>query len=246
MTAFRQNNNWWEAGLAFFYPPVCQLCGEQRARSDEGYVCPQCRLRVRFIRPPYCERCGLPYPGDLTTPFECTNCREMELHFKFARSAVAAQGVVLEAIHRYKYQQAHWFEPFLADLLVREAAPEMRRGNWNLIVPVPLHPRKQRERGFNQAGRLAEHLSTATNIPLNQSCLRRVLFTGTQTLLTRQERAANMRRAFATKPMLRLNGKHIVLVDDVFTTGATASACAKALLAARADEVCVWTAARGL
>jgi competence protein ComFC len=81
----------------------------------------------RFIRPPFCERCGLPFSGDLTAPFECTNCREMELHFSSARSAVVARGVVLEAIHRYKYQRALWFEPFLADLLFREAEARIAR-----------------------------------------------------------------------------------------------------------------------
>jgi competence protein ComFC len=239
-------NHWWEAGLTFFYPPVCQLCGEERARADEGCVCARCWSRVRFIRPPFCARCGLPFAGDLTTPFECANCREMELHFQFARSAAAARGVVRDAIHRYKYQQAHWFETFLAGLLVRAAVPELRQGKWELMVPVPLHSLKQRERGFNQAERLAEHLSAATEITLGNNLLRRVSSTQTQTRLTRPERAANMRRAFAVKPGLRLQGKRVVLVDDVFTTGATTSACARALLAAGAGEVCVWTVARGL
>src|SRR5208282_173055 len=88
-----------------------------------------------FIRPPFCERCGLPYPGDLTTPFECANCREMELHFCSARSAVVARGIVRGAIHRYKYQRALWFEPFLADLLIREAKPALREQRWHFIVP---------------------------------------------------------------------------------------------------------------
>ncbi len=201
---------------------------------------------VRFIRPPFCERCGLPYEGDLTTPFECANCREMQLHFRSARSAVAAQGVVLEAIHRYKYQRALWFEPFLADLLIREAAPELRKEKWDWLVPVPLYSTKQREREFNQAERLARRLSAAVDIPMNTRLLKRVSPTRTQTLLTRQERSANMRKAFAARKTARLHGKRIVLVDDVFTTGATTSACAKTLLASGAKEVCVWTVARGL
>ena len=121
-------------------------------------MCGRCWSHVRFIKPPFCERCGLPFDGDLTTPFECTNCREMELHFSSARSAVVARGPVLEIIHRYKYQRALWFEPFLADLLLREAVPALRGQDWDLIVPVPLHPLKQREREFNQAERLAVHL----------------------------------------------------------------------------------------
>jgi ComF family protein len=153
---------------------------------------------------------------------------------------------VLEAIHRFKYQRQVWFEKFLAGLFLREAVPALRGQDWNLIVPVPLHSLKQREREFNQAGRLAGHLATALKIPLNARLLRRVTPTATQTLLTRQQRAANMRGAFAIRPGGRLSRERVVLVDDVFTTGATTSACARALLAAGAGEVCVWTVARGL
>ena len=246
MTVSDSFRSWLDIGLGFIYPENCQLCGEQAATARAGYVCRRCRSQVRFIRPPFCERCGLPFEGDLTTPFECANCREMELHFSAARSAVAARGVVLEIIHRYKYQRAIWFEPFLADLFLHETVPALRGQQWDLIVPVPLHPLKQREREFNQAERLAAHLSTATQIPMNNKVLRRVVFTGTQTRLTRRERAANMRNAFALRDGARLNRERVVLVDDVFTTGATTSACAQVLLAAGAREVCVWTVARGL
>lgn len=237
---------WLDAGLAFLYPPVCQFCGKERAKPADGLVCSQCWSQVRFIKPPFCERCGLPFAGDLTTPFECANCREMELHFSAARSAVVASGVVLDAIHRYKYQRALWFEPFLAELLLREAGPALREQKWDWLVPVPLHPTKKREREFNQAERLAGCLSDATNIPMNKNWLRRVLPTSTQTRLTREQRATNMRGAFAMANGDRLHGERIVLLDDVFTTGATTSACARVLRAAGAGEVCVWTVARGL
>jgi ComF family protein len=237
---------WLQAGLALVYPETCQLCKTARATARDGFVCGRCWSRVRFIRPPFCQRCGLPFAGELTSPFECANCRDQELQFSSARSAVVAKGVVLEAIHRYKYQRALWFEPFLAGLLVREAAPVLRDRGWHFIVPVPLHPLKQREREFNQAARLAAHLSHAAGIPLDGKILRRVNFTATQTLLSRELRAANMKNAFTVRPGRPLAGKRIVLVDDVFTTGATTSACARALRAAGADEVCVWTVARGL
>ena len=237
---------WLNTGLGFIYPDVCQLCESERATAKDGYVGAKCWQQIRFIRPPFCERCGLPFEGDLTATFECTNCREMELHFSFARSAVVAKTVVLEAIHRFKYQHALWFENFLADLLLREAAPVLRGQPWDFIAPVPLHSLKEREREFNQAEILAGHLSDATKIPLNPRLLRRVNFTMTQTRLTRSQRAANMRGAFAVRDGVKLGGKKIILVDDVFTTGATTSACAKALKSAGAAEVCVWTVARGL
>jgi competence protein ComFC len=237
---------WVNTGLGFFYPEICRLCESERATVSDGFVCGRCWSQVRFIKPPFCERCGLPFAGDLTEPFECANCRELELHFRSARSAVVARGVVLEAIHRFKYQRQLWFENFLAGLFLREAAPALRGENWDLIVPVPLHPLKQRQREFNQAERLAVHLAAALKIPLRPKLLRRVTPTATQTRLTRTERAENMRGAFAVRRGARLDGERVVLVDDVFTTGATTSACARTLLAAGAGEVCVWTVARGL
>lgn len=237
---------WLNAGLALLYPEACQLCGRERAAAADGFVCLSCQSQVKFIRPPFCQRCGLPFEGDLTTTFECGNCQDLELHFRSARSAVVAKTVVREAIHRFKYQRALWFEPFLAGLLLREAVPALRVETWDLIVPVPLYPVKEREREFNQADRLAGHLSRATNIPVNARLIRRVLFTTTQTRLTRTQRAANMAGAFAVTGKVKLKGERIILVDDVFTTGATTSACARVLRRAGASEVCVWTVARGL
>jgi ComF family protein len=247
MTALTESfQNWFNAALAFIYPEICQLCKTERATAKDGFVCSSCRSQVRFIKPPFCTRCGLPYPGDFTALFECTNCREMELHFGSARSATVARSVVREVVHRYKYQRAMWFEPFLADLLIREAKPALCGQKWDFIVPVPLHSVKQREREFNQAERLAAHLSVAIQIPLNNHLLRRISPTATQTKLTRQQRMANMRGAFAVYPGTRLNGERMILVDDIFTTGATTSACAQALQTAGAGDVCVWTVARGL
>jgi competence protein ComFC len=237
---------WLNAGLSFFYPETCQICKSSRATAGEGFVCAGCRQQVRFITPPFCERCGLPFAGDITTAFECANCRGMELHFRSARSAVAAGGVVRETVHGYKYQHALWFEPFLADLLVRAAVPELAKEKWDLMVPVPLHPARKREREFNQAERLANRLGKAARIPVRTNLLRRVEPTRTQTQLARDERITNVRNAFATRRQQKLDGERIVLVDDVFTTGATTSACARVLKKAGAGDICVWTVARGL
>jgi competence protein ComFC len=247
MTALRDSlRSWLNAALGFAYPEICQICREARATPAEGYVCGGCRAGVQFIKPPFCERCGRPYEGDITVRFECDNCREMEWHFAWARSAVVARDLVLEVIHGYKYRRALWFEPFLAELLICAARPVLDGQRADMIVPVPLHRRKQREREFNQAERLARRLGTATQLPVNARLLRRVRPTRTQTQLHREERLENVRNAFAMRGGRRLNGERIVLVDDVFTTGATTSACAGVLKAAGAGEVCVWTVARGV
>src|SRR5688572_22497922 len=153
--------NWSGALLGLLYPTVCQICEKERASPQEGLVCADCARKVRFIVPPFCERCGLPFEGDITTPFTCTNCKDMKLHFVSARAAVIADGVMRDVILQYKYHRALWFEPFLAEVFLRQAVPALRDGKWDFIVPVPLFHAKQREREFNQAERLAARLSAA-------------------------------------------------------------------------------------
>jgi ComF family protein len=245
-TYFEAGKGWLNAGLALVYPEICQYCHGHRATPSEGYLCSQCRAEVKFIEPPFCSHCGLPFQGAIEQEFECATCREMDWAFASARAAVSAKGVMLEVIHRYKYQRALWFEPFLAGLLISGAASALAANDWQWIVPVPLHPLKQREREFNQAERLACRLSKATGIPLRTDFLRRIQSTRTQTLLSREERLANVCRAFAFSGAEPLAGERIVVVDDVLTTGATTGACAAVLRAAGAGEVCVWTVARGI
>jgi competence protein ComFC len=238
----------WERVLGLFYPEVCQICRTESATAQEGYVCANCwsgPAGVRFIVPPFCEKCGWHYDGNITSEFTCANCEGQTLHFRRARAAVKLAAVVQEAVHKYKYNNALWFEPFLGDLLVRQARPELSRERWDWIVPIPLHWRKRRERGFNQAETLAGVLSKASGIAVNKTFLVRVTPTPTQTRLTRVQRMENVRRAFAYEGKERLKGERLILVDDVLTTGATASACAKVLKDNGAGEVDVWTVARG-
>jgi ComF family protein len=181
----------------------------------------------------------------MTHSFRCANCADEDFGFRFARSAVTANAMMLDIIHRYKYHRALWFEPFLADLLERQARPSLAGEPWDLIAPVPLHPLKMRQREFNQAERLARCLGRTLNLPVNTRLVRRVQFTETQTRLNRPERAANVGAAFAPWVGKVLHGEKVILVDDVMTTGATTSACARALREAGAGDVCVWTVARG-
>jgi len=170
----------------------------------------------------------------------------MPLYFSRARSAVAAQGMVLDLIHQYKYHRALWLEPFLARLLVDQAAPLLRKEWWDMIVPVPLHPSKQVQREFNQAQRLGRHLSRAIGLPLQARLLQRIKDTRTQTHLNRSERQSNMRQSFVCRRTQAVQGQRCIVFDDVFTTGATTNACARALQEAGAREICIWTLARGL
>ena len=236
----------WDAALNLVFPPVCQICRAERATAADGYVGGDCFSGVRFVVAPFCERCGLPYEGSMSHSFVCANCQDMELHFSFARSAVVANRVVLEAIHHYKYHRALYFEPFLAHLLIHQAVPFLQNQGWDMIVPIPLHASKLREREFNQAERLARRLGRAAKIPVNKGLVARVKCTATQTQLTRPERAGNVHQAFALRKGKKLDGEKIILLDDVLTTGATTSACAQVLRQAGAGEIGVWTVARGV
>lgn len=233
-----------EAGLSLVYPDNCQICRREPATAKQGYVGDACRRKIQFLLPPFCSRCGLPVEGAVTSEFFCAKCEEIPFNFVSARGAVRVNETVLEIIHRYKYNQALYLEPFLAELLVGQAALELQN-NWDLIVPVPLHPVKEREREFNQAERLASHLSQATGIPVNRHVVRRIVATSSQTRLDREQRQANVRGAFVPVKGASLNGERVVLVDDILTTCATTDACARALKQAGAGDICVWALARG-
>ncbi|HAM72470.1 MAG TPA: hypothetical protein DCM86_12585 [Verrucomicrobiales bacterium] len=235
-----------ESLLALLFPEVCQLCGEERGEAASGYLCTPCRSRLPRIAPPMCDRCGLPYPGDITGPFDCLNCRDLDLAFTQARSLLAAKGTGLELVHRYKYHRAFWFEPLFESLFREKAAPGIDPAAWDLIVPVPLHPVKHREREFNQAEHLARLLGRATGIPVDATLLRRAEHTATQTTLTRRARSRNVHGAFTLARSLPADSTRLILVDDVLTTGATTSACARVLRDAGATQIIVWTLARGL
>jgi competence protein ComFC len=197
---------------------------------------------VQFIREPKCRRCGLPYQGDIEGSFACGNCRDSDLQFNSASAAVMATEFMLDIVHRYKYRHALWFEP----LFVPAACSALRTRGWDGIVPVPLHPARQREREFNQAERLARHLSAESGIPLRTDIVRRTRPTRVQASLDRRERARNVAGVFEIVPDRRLNGGRFVIVDDVLTTGATTSAVSAVLRSAGATEIVVWTLARGI
>jgi ComF family protein len=188
----------------------------------------------------------LPFDGDISNNFVCSHCQDLDLKFCWARSAALAEGTVLDAIHKYKYNRRMWFEGFLAELLISAAADGLKAEAWDALIPIPLFPVKEREREFNQAERLARRLGAATGIPVDCKVIQRVLPTKTQTRLSREERSENMRGAFAMHKRAACSGRQYVLIDDVFTTGATTNACAKVLLKAGAARVAVWTVARAV
>jgi len=173
------------------------------------------------------------------------NCGDRELSFEFATAAYRSRGVVRDLIHRFKYgRQVH-----LRHLLARMLSEGFRDGRLGelrpeVIVPVPLHATRKREREFNQAELIAELAGLRLGLPV-EDCLRRIRYTLTQTNFHREERFANLDGAFALRPGFKMEGRVVALVDDVLTTGSTADACARVLRDAGASAVVVITVARG-
>jgi ComF family protein len=237
-------NRWWERLVGLVFPRNCRLCAAPLAEDEPGVVCGNCLATVKFIEPPFCHRCALPFAGAIEGPFNCGYCADLEFRFDRNVSACRADGVVLECIHRFKYQRELYFQPHLAAWLIGAARQRIDWTAVDAIVPVPLHPRKQRHREFNQAALLARSLGRAVAKPVWTRHLRRVKDTESQTKLNADERAANLRGAFVARRPAALAGRRLVLVDDVFTTGATLDSCAKVLRRAGAVQVIALTVGR--
>jgi len=173
------------------------------------------------------------------------NCGDREFSFDFATAAYRSRGVVRDLVHRFKYGKQMHLRHLLGRMLTegfRDARLDALRPD--VIVPVPLHPARKREREFNQAEVLALLAGDRLGLPV-EDCLRRTRYTRTQTNFHREERFMNLDGAFALRPGFRPKGRAVALVDDVLTTGSTAEACAKVLREAGASAVVVITVARG-
>ncbi|MEX2220351.1 MAG: ComF family protein [Candidatus Rokuibacteriota bacterium] len=164
--------------------------------------------------------------------------------FDYARSAARYEDVVREALHAFKFRGRRALAAPLGDLVVEAVRGGLPAGLPELLLPVPLHPRRERERGFNQAALVARRVGRAWRRPVRDDVLVRTVATPSQTELDAPARRANVRNAFRLRRPEVIAGRHVVLVDDIFTTGATLSECARCLRAGGASIVGVLTVAR--
>lgn len=228
--------------ISLFYPANCELCGEPIA-SDE-YLCGGCGEKSPKIAAPFCAKCSEPFPGAITQEFTCANCAHRTLDFDAAVSAYRSRGVVRVVMLRFKYGgDLHLRHPIGQWLLEAMDDSRLYHRTFDIIVPVPLHPTRQRERGFNQAELLAKILSVNRRLPV-LSALERIRYTTTQTAFDRAERMENLRGAFRLRKNIVVRDSRVLLVDDILTTGSTLSECARVLREAGAQSVYAITAAR--
>jgi len=211
-------------------PSECSVC--RAPAPDNALICEVCRARWRSIPSPFCEKCGEPSPLGLA----CRVCAEWPPDFGPVRSAVRLDPAVRHAIHRFKYQG--WWR--LAEVFALRTAPLLRDADGAELVPVPLSRRRMAIRGYNQAEQLARAVGALTGLPVRPERLQRRRDTPTQTRLTPERRRANLAEAFSAAECHR----PVILVDDVFTTGATLCSAASELLENGTEQVRAVTFAR--
>ena len=232
--------------LDIVFPPLCHACRAFIPGGGRLHLCPACRRAVRAISSPLCTICGVPFltPGGIDHP--CGSCLISPPRYSSARAAISFDGVGRDLIHHFKYDRkvhlAHPLSLLAAELLT----PFVTSRGAELFFPVPLHRRRLWERGFNQAVLLGKPLAKLWGIPLVVNNLRRTRWTEPQVTLSAAEREQNVRGAFTLADPVAVEGKRILLIDDVYTTGSTVMECSRVLRKVGAAEVYVITVARAV
>lgn len=226
------------------FPPVCAGC--RRQVSQPGTLCGGCWRELRFLERPWCEVLGTPFSHEMGPAMLSADAIANPPPFDRARAAVAFGGVARRMVHGLKYSDRTDLAPWMAQWMVRAGRELLDAAD--VLTPVPLHRGRFFLRRFNQSAELARSVSRLTGVPFDAGLVRRVKVTRQQVGLGQRERVENVRGAFKVPPEaeIRVSGRRVLIVDDVYTTGATVSAVARALRKAGAADIGVLTYARVL
>jgi len=226
------------------WPALCPFCNAPATLPDPGF-CPECAAGLRPIAEPLCLVCGRPLnPASLPPAGVCGFCGQDPPAYELARSFGRYEGVLAQAIRDFKFRPKRVLAPTLGRLLAQADERFLDDQKPDAVIPVPLHPRRLRERGFNQAADLARPLARRRRLPILHRALSRRRNTEPQFGLSMPQRLKNLKGAFHVPKPNAVKDKTILLVDDVLTTGLTVNECARALKAAGAKHVLVLTLAR--
>jgi ComF family protein len=232
----------------FILPPRCVVCEASTSGESDPWVCASCWIAVEFVRPPVCAQCGTPFAASVqaigSTSHRCGKCVLSPPPYERARAVGLYEGALREVIHAMKYRPVFGLVRPLAELLSGQFAIHWGGRMPDVLVPVPLHRLRLRQREFDQALALANGLGQEVGIPVWSGTLIRHVPTRSQIGLSAAERRRNIRGAFRVQPGRSCRGRSLLLIDDVYTTGATAQECARVLRRAGAARVDVYTVAR--
>lgn len=225
--------------LNILFPEKCPVCQMPAKNHAIAPICSDCWKAVIPYEGPACRRCGKPLVSEIATI--CGDCIQNEPPFVYSRSFGLYNGVLRKAINLLKYHNIKRLSRPLSDILLSISIPEA-----DAVIPVPLHKNRLRQREFNQSALLAGHIGEKTGISVILNCLVKVEDTMPQVGLSSHARRKNIRRAFQVKNIKQIEGKNIVLMDDVVTTGATVRECSRVLKEAGAENIYVITLAHGI
>jgi ComF family protein len=231
--------------LDWFYPPHCYHCDVPLIGTGSRVLCPKCdrELANERIYGPVCSTCGLPFLEGADAEGLCVNCRAQPPHFGRARSLFPYTGPAGDIVKCFKFHGEFYLGPMLLRRAIESGWMPKDLDGFEAVVPVPLHPRRERERGYNQSELLGRVMARHAGVPLKPKALRRTRYTEQQAQLPALRRWENVRGAFEAGRDT-IAGLHVLLLDDVMTTGATASECARILKKAGARQVSVLTLVR--
>jgi competence protein ComFC len=229
--------------FSLVFPLSCEFCGKLVESRENAGVCAPCESRIRRIAPPHCPGCGRTC---LSATGRCESCSDEKFHFDRAYACVAYESGIKEIVHGFKFGRKRFLAPFLTRILTGFVHENLAASAWDLVVPVPMDRKRENERGFNQSKLLSRSLAQKLELLHGNDVLGCVPSERPQAFLNRSERKANAQGRFFVKKRLEVHSRNILLVDDILTTGQTASACAQVLKEAGARSVTVLALARGL
>lgn len=222
--------NIWKRFLELLYPKTCCFCG----KVSEREICEKCFPKIIYINEPRCKKCGKPVRYEEQE--YCYDCQKKEHEFEQGRSVWLQKMPVSLSIYQFKYKNRRIYGKFYAKEMARLYGKLIREWQIDVIVPVPLHARKKRQRGFNQAEIIAKELGKELGIPVETDVIIRKRYTRPQKELNDKERRKNLKEAFAAVKVWK-KAKNVLLIDDIYTTGSTIDTVAKELKRAGARKV---------
>ena len=235
--------------LGFIFPSDCLICKDPLNCSNSGLVCQSCLLNLPFIQGPICYKCGSPIQAAIgNIPAEklcCSDCQNKNSSFQ-ARSVFYYEGIIRQLIHHFKFHGKVTIGKTLAKQFIDYQKKEPDFFSTHCIIPVPLGIKKLRQREFNQSYILAKVIGKYLTIPVYPFILKKIKEITPQMKLSRKERIQNIRGAFTVCKKKLIEGKDILLIDDVYTTGATIAECSKLLFQNGAGRVHALTLARSI
>ncbi len=245
-----------ETALICLYPAQCRSCDTPLGLETVPYLCDECWQQMQFVEPPWCEICGTPLhtppvargpgPRDASTEVElCDECARKPPRYGKLRTIAFYEATLRQAIHLFKFEKRTGLAKPCIQLMLAHLPEDCRIEDYDFILPIPIHKNRLRERGFNQAMLLADGIAKAKGVPVATDIFIRQKDTKAQSSLTgREARQENITGAFEMRKPDAIFGKHLLLIDDVFTTGATVHEAVKELWKADPAEIDVLTLAR--